>query len=359
MLNRLFAWRVSLASFLLIGVSTTPLVAGPKVSFNAESAGIRLVQKTELSGDVVSQLLVSAKGASAVSKLHGTLTGVLFQATATPDDSLRSLPIKLSYNLNGDHDAVLFAMIGKKKLQSDVPAWIWATAARFADHDATAAVSLTDTPRTSNEKKFERRWRARHGSDDRLLWARYHPAVDDTLMGFFLLTADAMVGDPVYMRTMTNGLTDIEKYLHRSPTTDPKRSQRAARTLDTLIGLSAKTGDCAMLNDLNEAFIFTAANGQLRIRGIPNYRFSRENQQGEFTELNQLTAVCRKNRQLFAEINPLVYKTVDDFSRCVAFFNFVKESNPDQLTEFVNDLQPVLDRVPTIDTPIALPLPSR
>jgi len=359
MLYRSFSCRVSFVSFLLISASTTTLVAGPRLSFDSEAAGIRLVQKAELKGEVSSQLLVSATGADAVSRLHGTLTGVLFQAMAMPEEALRTFPIKLSYKFQGGHDAVLLATIGKQEVPSDVPAWIWAVAARFAGHDATAAVTLTDTPRTSSEKKFERRWRGRHRTGDRLLWARYHPAVDDTLMGFFLVTADAMVGDPVYMRTITNGLTGLQKYSARTLTTDPTKSQRAARTLDTLISLYAKTGDCAMLNDVGEDFVFTTANGQLRISGVPNYHFSRENRRGEFTEINELTTICRKNRQLFMDTNPIVYKTVSDFSKCVAFFNYVGEIHPDQLNAFVKDLEPVLERIPTINTPIALSLPAR
>ena len=76
---------------------------------------------------------------------------------------------------------------------------------------------------------------------------------------------------------------------------------------------------------------------------------------GVFKEINELTVNCRKNRKLFAEVNPIVYKTIDDFSKLVAFFNYIDETEPDELDAFVKTLKPVLDRIPTLETPIAMP----
>ena len=284
---------------------------------------------------------------------------MLFQATARPGGSLKSLPIKLSYRLKGDHDAVLCVNFGKHKVTSDAPAWVWAVAAKFANHDATGAVTLIDRPPTRTEQRFERRWHAKNGFGKRLLWARYHPAVDDTLMGFFLLTADAIVGDPEHVRRLPNGLKDFEKYSGYSLTFDRVKSRRAARTLDTLISLMAKSGDCAMLNDVEETFVFKMASGQLRISGVPFYRFARKTRSGVFREINELTGMCRKNRHLFRDVNPLVNRTIADFAKLVAFFNYIGKTNPDELDAFVNNLKPVLDRIPTIETPNALPLPAR
>ncbi len=351
--------RALTTSLLIFGLASATLFAGPVISFDPLAGGVRLVQKVDVDGEVTSQFLVKAKGASAVFKLHGTLTGVLFQATALPGDSLKSLPINLSYRLKGDHDAVLCVTLGNNQVTSDVPAWVWAVAAKFAEHEASGAVMLTDEPRTRAEKRFERRWHGKNGLSERLLWARYHPAVDDTLMGFFLLTADAMVGDPVHMRTITNGLKDFEKYSGYSLTTDHVKSGRAARALDTIISLEARPGDCAMLNDVDETIVFTISNGELRISGVPNYHFARETQAGVFEEIKQLTGICRKNRHLFLDVNPVVYKTIADFAKLVAFFNYIDETDPDRLDAFVNDLKPVMDRIPTIDAPIALPLPAR
>lgn len=326
------------------------------ISYDSKTSAVRVVQKADLHGRVVSQFRVNAKGSQAVSQAYGSVAGVLFQATAQPDPRLKSLPIQLAYRLKGEHDAVLVATIGKKEVISDVPAWIWAVAAKFADHDCTGAVTLTDKPPSVVEKTFEQRWRRQNGSRGRLLWAKYHPVVDDTLVGFFLFTADAMMADAEHVRTITDGLKGLEQYSDYSVTLERTKSRRAARALNTIIALESKPGDYAMLNDVDASFGFTAGNGKLTISGVPNYHFAREVRAGVFKEVDHLTAICKKNRRLFIEVNPIVYSTVADFSKLVAFFNFIDKTAPDELDEFVSSLKPVFRRIPSLDIPMAFPL---
>lgn len=343
----------------VLGPATATLSAGPVISFDPQTGGIRLVQKGDLDGKTTSRFVVKATGSAAVSRAYATVTGVLFQATARPADALRSQPIRLSYRLQGEHDAVLNVAIGTHKATSDAPAWVWAVAARFASHEATGAVTLIDGPSTPTERKFERRWRAGNVPGKRLLWARYHPALDDTLMGFFLMTADAFIGDPEHVRTLPSGLKHFQKYSRYPPTLDRARSRPAARALDAIISLKAKPGDRAMLNDVDERFVFAIAGGHLQISGVPNYRFARKGRAGAFREITDLTEVCRKNRRLIRNANPLLERTVADFARLAAFFRYVGRSNPDAFHAFVKNLTPVLERIPTIKTPIAVPLRAR
>lgn len=345
--------------FVIVGTATAGLSAGPVISYDPKAGGVDLVQKGEVEGKLNSQFVVEARGADAVAKFYGTVAGVLLQATARPDASLKSLPIKLSYRLKGDHEAVLRVSFGKQQANSEALAWVWAVAARFAKHNATGAVTLIDRPQSRTEQRFARRWHALNGRGKRLLWARYHPAVDDTLMGFFLLAADAVVGDPEQMRMLPNGLKGFERYSGYPQTFDRVKSARAARTLDSLISLKAKSGDCAMLNDVDETFVFAITSGRLQISGLPNYRFARKTQAGVYVEIDALTEIVRKNRRLLRDVNPLLNKTIADFAQLVAFFNYVGKTNPVELAAFVNKLKPVFDRIPTIQTPIALPLPAR
>ena len=347
------------AFLLMLSSAATTSFAGPVISYDPELGLVTIVRKSDVNGEVASKLVVESKGRLAVSKLNGTLTGVLFQATAVPDDSLKSVPIKLSYRLRHPHDATLCAKIGTNQVVSDVPAWIWTVAAKFADHRATAAVTLADNPRTTGEKEFARRWRAKNKSAERLLWSKCHPAVDDTLVGFFLLMADAMIGDPNHVKSVTNGLQGFDKYGGYSQRFDQVKSAQAARTLDALISLEAKTGDCAMLNDVDEMFQFRIVGDELRVSGVPNYHFARATPTGRFQEIKTLTRNCRQNRRLFMDVNPIVYKTIDDFAKLVAFFNYIDQTDPAELDAFIGSLEPVLVRIPTIDAPIALTLPAR
>ena len=63
---------------------------------------------------------------------------------------------------------------------------------------------MSDNPPTLTEKMFRQRWIANSNSAERLLWVRYHPTLDDTLIGFFLLSSDAMLANAQRMRTITN-----------------------------------------------------------------------------------------------------------------------------------------------------------
>ena len=178
-------------------------------------------------------------------------------------------------------------------------------------------------------------------------------------MGFFLFTADAMLANAQNMCTITNGLRDFQQYSNYPVTLDAAKSRRAARLLDGLITLEFQPGDIAMLNDVDEAFVFTIENGNLKMGGRPNYHFARKTNSNEFKEVRKLTEIFHKNRNLVSEANPLVYKAVTDFAQLVAFFNYVDRVDPDELDAFVSRLRPVIDCIPTTSTPIAVVLPPR
>ncbi|HIF31171.1 MAG TPA: hypothetical protein EYQ75_05800 [Planctomycetaceae bacterium] len=347
----------TLATLFAVSFLSTVVFAGPVISYDPQTSAVRLVEKNEVGSKVTSQFRVKAKGTQEVSQAYGSVAGVLFQATAQPSRPIKNGSIELAYRLDGNHDAILVATIGQNEVTSEVPAWVWAVAARFANHDCTGAVTLLDRPQSVSEKIFERRWRVENGTRGRLLWVRYHPAVDDTLIGFFLLTADAMLADPEKLRTMTDGLVDFDKYSGYSMMTrDGKRKSQAAYALNAIIKLKSRPGDYAMLNDLDSGFRFEAVNGKLNVSGVPSYHFAREVQGGIFRAAHQLNVASAENRHLFHDINPLVNKTVADFSRLVAFFNYVAETDPEELDAFVQSLGPVFDRIPTLETPIAVPL---
>jgi len=351
--------RLLAAAILLFGWTAASLGAGPVVSFDPDTSPVRLFHSADVGDGVSKQFVIAAKGAEAVVRVYGNVTGVLFQATAQPNDAIRSLPIDLAYTLKGDHDAVLRATVGNDDITSDAPAWIWAVAARFADHDATAAITMTDKPPTVAEMQFRQRWLANADPSERLLWVRYHPAVDDTLIGFFLFAADAMLANAHHMRNVTKGLRDLQRYSAYPTNLRPTESRRAARMLDGIIAMESQPGDCVMLNDVNEAFVFMTNNNQLRIAGRPNYHFSRRNASGEFTDLRKLTDIIDKNRQIVADVNPLIGATVADFAQHVAFFNHIQETNPDEFDAFIRSLPPVFACIPATETPIAVAIPAR
>lgn len=360
--------------------------AGPHVTYDPEAGGVRVIAKSEVGevqsrmevaargprevvaasnlltatvsterslGQPASQFLVTARGTQQVHDVSGNVTGVLFQATAQPDATLRFLPIRLSYQLQGEHDAVLNVTIGSHQAASEAPAWVWATAARFAAHPATGALTLMDQPQTSAEQAFHRVWRQRNAG--RLVWARYHPVLDDTLMGFYLLATDAMIADAEHVRTMVNGLNRVEKVYGYPDSVNRAQSLRSAKMLDGLMKLESQPGDYAMFNDLDAAYRFSIVDGKLQLRGTADYHFARPTPEGP-QALPALTSMIAKNRHLFAESSPPLYNTVEDFGRLAAFFNHVEEVDPTGFKTFVASLEPVLSRMPRMETPIAVEL---
>lgn len=344
---------------IVVRAGFTARAARPVVKYNPREGGVRLVEKSEVPGNVPSRFSVKAEGETEVLRAYATVAGVLFQATAKPHESVATQPIRLSYRLNGKADAVLSVKIGKRTVVSESPAWVWAVAAKFANHKATAAVTMLDKPPSPAADRFERRWHANSRVRRRLVWARYHPAVDDTVMGFFLLAADALVGDPQSMRNLALGLPALPGENGSARTIDRASSRSAARSLDAFIELKAKSGDTAMLNDLDSKFVFNIAAGRLRLTGAPTYRFARKDRGGTYRDVKSLSTLFRRNRRLLRRANPRLDATIIDFSRHVAFFNHVKRSHPSKFRAFVASLPPVMNRLPTMKTPIAVPLPLR
>ena len=333
--------------------------AGPVVEYDDAAGGVRLVRKSDVEGKVPSRFEVQARGESDVLKVYASVAGVLFQGMAKPDAALREKPIRLGFKTTGKHDAALRVTFGDKTVTSTSPAWVWAIAARFALHDATAAVTMLDKPPSPAAATFEAKWHAGNRVRKRLVWVKYHPVLDDTVIGFYLFAADAFIGDPALMRRLPNGLKGLEYGDSTSLRFDNARSRTAAGTLDRIISLKAKTGDVAMLNDLGDSFVFKTIDGRLQITGVPNYRFARKDRAGKFRQLKTLSKLCSNNRHHFRRANPRLEAAVTDFSRLVAFFNHVGEAQPKELKRFVGTLKPVLERIPAMQTPIAVPLRVR
>lgn len=331
-------------------------VAGPQVTYDPERGGVALVRKSEIDGPVKSQFEIAARGTEEVSNVTAVVTGVLFQAEARPAAGLDAKPIRLSYALRGKDDASLIVKYGDQQLASDAPAWVWAVAARFAVHPATAAVTLRNAPETAGEKLFYEHWKRKYGEQLRLTWARYHPELDDTLIGFHLIVADAMMADAEQYCQVVNGLDG--DHSTSSPGEAPRRL-RSARTLAALVRLESKPADCSMLNDVASNVIFSAADGTLQIEGAAHYQFARLARSGKYEPLKELSDALRKNRHLQQESSPALYRAVDEFSRLVAFFNYVERIDPTDMQAFAASLNPVLERIPTIDTPIGLPMKLR
>jgi hypothetical protein len=115
-----------------------------------------------------------------------------------------------------------------------------------------------------------------------------------------------------------------------------------------------------MLNDVDDSFVFDVEeDNKLRIRGEHRYHFARKTETGVYEEASKLTDIFQKNRHVYLDVNPSVHQVVADFGKLVAFFNYIQETNPEHFAAFVKQLTPLLEQIPTMETPIAVPLAVR
>ena len=339
--------------------------AGSLISFNY-NPNLGLLKKSSIGNSTRGNLRYSVRGTD-VNSVYGIIGGVLFQATAEPEPKLKGLPISLLYELKGDFDATLKILIGKESGQSTTPAWIWVKAAKFADSGYTSAITLFGEPETEDEVKFHKANKVRY-------WISYHPDLDDTIIGLMIFGADSMFvsGEPNRMRRFTDGLNGAEKYIVYDFKIDEQKSLESASILknkikrsikninlqkqlnldETIKIISEQKWNTYMLNDVNEQFTFRIENKIILIDGVPNYHFGVA--YGDtFDENILITQFFRENRKLLHELNPLIYKSVDDFAKHVAFFNFVKDKYGEEWKRFLKSITVLEDRIPKVETPAA------
>lgn len=239
------------------------LFAGPPISF-INGDDFRLSRFGDTEGRLMA---VPARGPSGVRGAFGRVGGVLFQGTAKPANPIKG-PIKLSFKPKGKHDASLQVEFDGMQGSSEVPAWVWVVAARFAANGNTAAISLYGNPETKADVDYLR------ANPDGFL-VNYHPELANTLVGFMLFLSDTMFvqGNPNLMRKATTKLQDFDKYSGYHQKFNEPKSAAAAKQLAAAINV----GDWQtyMLNDVATDYTFAVAGGALKLTGVPDYQFAK------------------------------------------------------------------------------------
>ncbi|MBA3351927.1 MAG: hypothetical protein H0U23_05795, partial [Blastocatellia bacterium] len=162
--------RLSAAAVTLLLLLTAIAVAAPVITFTGGNLG--LVPKSAIGQTSRGTLRVSARGATAVSRIYARVGGVLFQGTAEPEEQQKDAKIELSSERKAQGH-LLRASYGLQKGTYQTPTWLWVTAAKFADSDHTAALSLFGSPDTEDEKAYNQ-------ANPQRFWITYHPVLDDT-----------------------------------------------------------------------------------------------------------------------------------------------------------------------------------
>ncbi len=343
-----------------VAVSAAPHAVAQQIRYDAARSNVPLVFADDVSGDVRSTFSFRARGEEEVSRAFANASGVLFQGVASAPRGVNAAKWRLNVERDSERAARLILLADQEKYSSPSPAWVWVVAAKFAAHRATGAITMVDDPETPGEKQFARRWNSQSANrGGRLMWARYHPAIHNQLVGFFLFAADGMLADPVRVRTITDGVVGLEQNCCFTLSFDRTRSRRAAGAVAEMIALEAEPGDFAMLNDLHAKQTIQLTSQVLRLTGEPTYQFARRNARRQFEPIGPLNRFVKSNRGTVRDVNPAVAAVVRDFCRHVAFFNLVQRQAPDEFARFNASLDKIESRLPRLESPVALPLSAQ
>jgi hypothetical protein len=320
--------------------------AAPQIGFDPEFSGRRgLVFRRDLPGPANRRVTIEARGAARVAGVYATVGGVLLQATAAREDGFAERITDVSLSESGPNARLQIRFGPTTTVTSTAPAWVWVRAARFAASRYTAAVTLYDEPKSEAERQYAIRSKPHY-------WIGYHPAVDQTLIGFLLFMSDAMFVDanPNAVRDLTNHLPGLMNEVGYATVYDEGRSAAAATLMRQT--LAQADWETYMLNDVDARFTFQHVNGLLSVRGHPTYHFG-DNDSGGFTEAPGMRRFLDERQDVLMDLNPLVYSAVYDFARHVAFFNYLKRNGPSIFQRLIQRLPDTERRLPRFDTPVA------
>jgi len=142
------------------------------------------------------------KGGNVV-RLAGVIGGVLFQGTAVPAGNAIGQAVAMQYNPAQPDGRRLSLAIGNTAVTTELYDWEIIPIARFVQSGYTACMTLFDEPRTLDEI-------ATHleNVSKGIMWANFHPAFGNTLIGLNLFFADAMLVNPDLMQFADEAFTD-------------------------------------------------------------------------------------------------------------------------------------------------------
>lgn len=336
-------------------------------------------------------LLRSATRASfATTSFLENVGGVAFIETAAPGPSTAGRSVRLRYDAAQPDGQRLGVTIGGETYRPAIPDWQLVPIAKLAASDNNALFSLF----------------GENGTED-VYDARFHPALNNTLLGMRLLQADMMwmLGEHVAELPRRGGTLVLgagERLPHRAP------ALRAAAMLGMLMQDDFQSW---VLTDRGENIRFETVAGRLVISGDPYYYFWRYTAvkdtveavaaryeanvdtaialaRGELTTVAQrrlarlgtairrdslrlvslvndferhgtepltaMNAALRQQSVAVRTMNPAVYDAASNTLRYTAFFRWVRANHPDGWQRFLAQVRSVSPQ-PAVVTPNRVP----
>jgi hypothetical protein len=265
--------------------------------------------------------------------------GVILQGKAIPAGNAAGKKVAITYNRARADGQRLRLTIGGKAVTAELYDWEMIPIARFVDSGYTACVTLHDKARTDEEERLE-------GIHDDILWANFHPAFGNTLIGLNLLFADAMFVNLDLMQSADEVFdTKIPGY-HI-----PRQNEWSTDEIDALIllGYLYLNMRSHIYTDYGREISYSIAGNRIEFNGTPFYSFVG-------LDPNDNVIVAEGLNELFDEIhgdifgiNPTVYRTAERTAQWAAFFRMVKEDYPQVWQRFIRQIDGIT--VPAVETP--------
>jgi hypothetical protein len=263
--------------------------------------------------------------------------GVLFQGTAVPAGNAAGKPVAIAYNPARQDGQRLTLTIGGTAVTAELYDWEMIPIARFVDSGYTACMTLYDKARSVEEERLKR-------AHDDLMWANFHPALANTLIGLNLFFADAMFVNLDLLQFADEVFdTQIPGY-HT-----PRQNDWSISEIDEL--LDEESWISYIYTDYGKKISYSIINNRIVFNGAPSYYFVDLcpfcGSVIVLEELNELFAVIHS---YIYDINPTVYRTAERTAQWAAFFRMVQADYPQVWRSFIGQIDGI-EALPAVETP--------
>ena len=128
-------------------------------------------------------------------RLATIIGGVIFQETAVPTGNAIGQPVAIQYDSAQADGRRMILTIGNTAVITELYDWEMIPIAQFVESGYTACMTLFDEPRTDDEIETHI-----NNLNKSIMWANFHPALGDTIIGLNLFFVDAMLVNPDLMQ---------------------------------------------------------------------------------------------------------------------------------------------------------------
>jgi hypothetical protein len=277
-----------------------------------------------------------------------TIGGVIFQGTAVPTGNAIGQAVTMRYESAQPDGRRLTLTIGNRAVKTKLYDWEIIPIARFVDSGYTACMTLFDETQTEEEEMYDL-------FEDDIMWANFHPAFGDTLIGLNLFFVDAMLANLELMQFADRAFFSPIPGYHKSRL-NRRDTDRAYRHLH----LEMYKSKLALIKEKQNTYIYTdygteisyrIRNGQIEFIGVPNYLFF------YCDEENKTVTVAEKMNKNFANlhkyvfrINPTVYGSAEKTAQWAVFFRMVQTKYPQAWQVFIGLIDGI-EPAPKVETP--------